>query len=262
MIHTATQLVKFKKLQRRLGLTKRREVIGLLESLWHLTLREAPKGDIGKLDNETIAIELEWDVDPDQLVNALVETRWLDADDQNRLVVHDWQQHAPNFVKGNLASHKKAFAGCSEQVAKAGCSEQVAQSRLPPNQTKPDITKPDQTGLGAGSGVSMKRTGRDWGRSVFRNLKANHLRECEALADWFRYATTEADSPLFATSGGNSESNLLLVFGAAERAVEQGDDPLKLFKHIVGKGKWDLITQSQEDRARKRIAKLKRESAE
>jgi hypothetical protein len=29
--------------------------VGILELLWHLTAREAPRGDIGKLDNETIA---------------------------------------------------------------------------------------------------------------------------------------------------------------------------------------------------------------
>lgn len=98
-----TNLIKFKKLQRRLGLSKVRDTIGILESLWALARREAPRGDIGRLDNEAIAIELEWDEDPDQLVAALVETSWLDECDEHRLVVHDWKDHAPRYVLGIAA---------------------------------------------------------------------------------------------------------------------------------------------------------------
>lgn len=100
MKHTAKELVKFKKLQRRLGFSKQREVIGLLESLWHLAQRECPRGDIGRLDDESIAIELEWDGEPEKLVDALVETGWLDRCAQHRLVIHDWAEHAPRFVHG------------------------------------------------------------------------------------------------------------------------------------------------------------------
>ena len=98
MIHRTTSLVKFKKLQHRLGFTKTRDTIGILEAMWLFTQREAPRGDIGKFDNETLAIELEWDGDPEMLVVTLVETRWLDAHPVHRLVVHDWHNHAPRYV--------------------------------------------------------------------------------------------------------------------------------------------------------------------
>ncbi len=121
-----------------------------------------------------------------------------------------------------------------------------------PDQTRPD--KPDQTkpSLGAGTGVSAKRSGKDWGKSVFSKLKVEHLRDSEVMADWFLYATNEADRPLFSKSGGPSQANFQFVLAATERAIEDGDDPLRLFKHLVGKEKRELITQAQEDRSRKR----------
>lgn len=73
------------------------------------------------------------------------------------------------------------------------------------------------------------------------------------MADWFLYATTEAESPLFSTSGGYSQANFLFVISATERALEEGNAPLKLFKALVGKERRELITQQQEDRARLRL---------
>jgi hypothetical protein len=110
MKHQTPTLPKFKKLKRRLGLTRDRDVMGLLESLWLLTQKSAPRGDVGKqLDNEDIAIELEWDGDADELVNALVDTRWLDRCSEHRLVVHDWATHAPRYVHG-IVSKRGGFA--------------------------------------------------------------------------------------------------------------------------------------------------------
>lgn len=142
-------------------------------------------------------------------------------------------------------------------------SAEYAAMPVLPDQTRPDQTLQNQTGTGrGGAGVSAKPPGRNWGRSAFTNLSADDLVQCEVMFDWFDWATTKAPSPICRRSGGNSEVNLLRVFGSAERAIEESETPLKLFKHIVGGEKWKLITQAQEDRARKRIAKLKRESAQ
>ncbi|TXH55778.1 MAG: hypothetical protein E6Q97_08015, partial [Desulfurellales bacterium] len=85
-----TDLVKFKKLQRRLG-ESTRGVIGILELLWKATAQQAPRGDIGRFDNEDIAILCDWDGDPDKLVESLVDCGWLDRCETHRLVVHDWR---------------------------------------------------------------------------------------------------------------------------------------------------------------------------
>lgn len=109
------ELMKFKRLQRKLGET-RRGVIGLLESMWIEVARNCPEGDIGRFTDEEIAIMVDWSGDPEVLVKSLVECRWLDRCAERRLVVHDWDDHCPRYVKGGLARQGKV-------VAKASTSE-------------------------------------------------------------------------------------------------------------------------------------------
>lgn len=81
---------------------------GLLELLWATTAESCKRGNIGRFSNEDIAMAVEFDGDADKFVEALVETGWLDEDDEFRLVVHDWAEHCPNYIKGNIA-HKGGF---------------------------------------------------------------------------------------------------------------------------------------------------------
>jgi hypothetical protein len=85
--------------------------VGLLELLWHLTAREATRGDIGKLDNESIALALDYRGDEDKLIDALVRCGWLDESTEHRLVVHDWHEHADEAVKKRLTRSKRSFIG-------------------------------------------------------------------------------------------------------------------------------------------------------
>lgn len=152
MKHTTTSLLKFLKLQRRLK-ESRRGTVGLLELLWHSTQMNAPQGDIGKFTNEEIAILCDWEGDHDELIAALVDAKWLDESEEHRLLVHDWADHCPNYVKGNLRRHDKSVIGDQQaalskneqqptQPCSAGCSEKATHSTLPPNLTKPNLTKP------------------------------------------------------------------------------------------------------------------------
>lgn len=109
MKHQTTSLLKFKILHRRLGFRKVRETVGLLESLWMFCQHNAKRGDIGRFSDLELAIELEWDGDPEELIDALVESRWLDRCALNRLVVHDWEDHAPRWLKG-VVSRTGGFA--------------------------------------------------------------------------------------------------------------------------------------------------------
>lgn len=80
---------KMKRLCRRLDIPLWQGV-GLLESIWHLTAREAPRGDIGKLSDEDIALAIDYRGDESKLIDALIESGWLDLDPVARLVIHDW----------------------------------------------------------------------------------------------------------------------------------------------------------------------------
>lgn len=100
---------KFLRLKRRFKLTLW-QTVGILESLWLLTCTNAPDGAIGKLSNEDIAAGIDWQDDADSLITTLIECGWLDQCPKNRLVVHDWADHCPNYIRGGLAKKSKSFA--------------------------------------------------------------------------------------------------------------------------------------------------------
>lgn len=151
MKHEAPRLIKFKKLHRRLGFQKQRETVGLLESLWLFCQINAPRGDVGQFDDETIAAELEFDGDPAELVRHLVETGWLDRCAENRLVVHDWNEHAPRWVHG-VASRKGGMIASPTTVddysrelqSPTTVDDDSGGSTPTPNLTKPNLTKPNK----------------------------------------------------------------------------------------------------------------------
>lgn len=85
--------------------------VGILESLWHWTARYCPQGDLGRYSNRIIAQAVGWpEEDADRLIEALLETGWIDAHDVRRLVVHDWHEHADDSVHAFLARKTMRFA--------------------------------------------------------------------------------------------------------------------------------------------------------
>lgn len=138
--------LKFKKLKRRLGLPEW-QVIGLLESIWRLCRKDAQEGNIGRFSNEDIAAAIEYDDDPDELVQALVACEWLDEDPdpEVRLIVHNWSEHVPSYLKGNFAKHKRTFADQAAKQRTQQAAEQSAISTVLPSQAKPSPTKSSQT---------------------------------------------------------------------------------------------------------------------
>ena len=143
MKQNTISLLKFKKLQMRLGLPKW-QVIGLLESLWQSTLTNAPAGDIGHLPNDDIAVSMEWSDDPDTLIGILVDTGWLDNDPTHRLLVHDWEDHCPTFLKGNFVKHGKQFAKPTSQPAKQPAKQPAEHGATKPSPAQPNPANPIQ----------------------------------------------------------------------------------------------------------------------
>lgn len=152
MIHHAPSHPKFKRLVRRLrplldgtAVAPETVAVGILERLWHATIVGAYKGDIGRLDDEDIAEAIGWAGEPSEIIDLLVECGWLDRHDEYRLVVHDWHQHAPRFVRANAARHG-GFAGASlEEPSPGETLSGTSPGEPPPNPTQPDQTEPDLT---------------------------------------------------------------------------------------------------------------------
>lgn len=142
------QSTKFLKLKRRLSLTHW-QCVGLLESVWLFTQLNAPEGDIGKHDDEDIAAAIEWGGSHTELITALTECGFIDECDERRLVVHDWHDHAPTYLKGAMAKHGKEFCRPVRKSAKQPAKQRARGgsdvSRTPPKQPAPNHTKPNQT---------------------------------------------------------------------------------------------------------------------
>ena len=113
--------LKTEALVKALGLRKY-EAIGILECLFQFAQSSAKEGNIGKYSNLQIALAMGWvdgDVDKglddaDRLIDALLTCGFLDNDPDHRLIIHDWEEHAPNYVKDNL--RKKRSRAKSKSV--------------------------------------------------------------------------------------------------------------------------------------------------
>lgn len=183
MKHSVPDSLKFKKLQRRLG-TSRVVTAGTLELLWIATQKNAMRGDIGRFTNEEIAIECDWDGDPDELVTALVDTGWLDESDEHRLVVHDWLEHCPKYLKAAVM-RSGGFAEFQDQTGPKTPSKTTPKTmpktppKAPPktesstggqrNLTKPNLTKPNDSST-ASTGVDGDGGFGDFWSAVHRKV--------------------------------------------------------------------------------------------
>lgn len=123
MKREAINHTKMKRLCRRLDLPLW-QAVGMLETLWGLTAREAPRGDIGKLSNEDIALGLDYRGDENEMVSALQLCGWLDPSDDHRILIHDWPDHADDAVQMRLARAHELFAdGSAPKLGRFGGKE-------------------------------------------------------------------------------------------------------------------------------------------
>jgi hypothetical protein len=178
MKHNTPTLSKFKKLGRRLE-TDVKTTVGIVELLWIACQINTPRGDIGaKLDNEEIAIACDWGGEPDELITALVDTGWLDEHPEHRLVVHDWADHAPYYIRG-IAARQGGFAVAGSLKPKSATTDandstpttsatNVADVReQQPNLTQPNKTKPHPTPPAPSAVADVD----DWGQVVDELIK-------------------------------------------------------------------------------------------
>lgn len=217
-----TELIKFQKLQRRLKEPKR-SVIGILELLWAATAKQAPRGDIGKFDNEDIAAICDWDGDPDELVEHLVATKWLDRHSEHRLIVHDWPQHAPGFVHSALQKRGVSFCSpdaspecsgdCSPEDSPDNTGAASTRTRLP-SQAKPSQVK---SSLRPDASAEQPRTTTEAKARKFDPLKQElpfaSERFRESWSSWCRHRSQKR-KPL-------TEESVKLQFG---ELLEWGED--------------------------------------
>ena len=88
-------LLDHRKLRRTCRLLKLNEVTlrGHLVTLWLNVLRHSPDGDMDDWTEDDIAHYAGWDGDPHLFVSSLIQTAWIDID-EDRCVIHDWDEHS------------------------------------------------------------------------------------------------------------------------------------------------------------------------
>ena len=99
---------KMRDLAKRLQLPLH-SAVGIMEMLWHYAGQETPRGNIGIATDLEIAQACHWEKRPAVLIQALVDSRWIDLSEQHRLIIHDWPDHADNSVKKWLGRNGKSF---------------------------------------------------------------------------------------------------------------------------------------------------------
>jgi len=118
--------------------------IGLLELLWAFVGQQTPQGNVGKWSNPVLAGEAGWNDCPDKFIEALVSVGFLDEHPDHRLLVHDWQEHAPNWVHAKLKKKNKRIlsADLSSDLRQGqdptleGATNEVKCSEVKPNEAK------------------------------------------------------------------------------------------------------------------------------
>ena len=139
--------VKTLKLKHRLQIPKW-QAVGILETLFNFAAVNADDGNIGRYTNDEICLYLEYFDSSDKLIEALIESGFVDVCDENRLSIHDWNEHAPKYIKDRIAKRNKRRAvsqtvGDKTPDVDAGSkmSGKIAINQAQPNQAKPSQKK-------------------------------------------------------------------------------------------------------------------------
>ncbi len=94
---------KLKKLTKILGIT-RRDAVGLVHLLWHWACKYAPEGDLRRYAADDIANAVDWEGDPNTLIDALLGCGngggpgFLEEGDKGTWFLHDWEDYQSRTV--------------------------------------------------------------------------------------------------------------------------------------------------------------------
>ena len=84
--------------------------VGILEIFWHFAYLHAPAGDVGKWSDDEIEAACYWQGEPGKLTSSLVACGFVEECVRSRLVIHDWYEHAPEFIKKRVQRKTMNFA--------------------------------------------------------------------------------------------------------------------------------------------------------
>lgn len=134
---------KTKRLARELNLPIS-QAVGILEMLWHFTADFCPRGDIGRMDDESILESFGESPEKSGMLQKLIDCGWIDLSEEFRLVVHDWHEHCDDYTKKKLKKQGVRFASLRVQNFPDDSGKFTA--TLPrPTTALPNLTQPYPT---------------------------------------------------------------------------------------------------------------------
>ena len=84
------------------------KVTGMLVLLWLWALDNAPDGSLEGVRPRSLATVVQWDGDPNDLVEALKNARLLDVSADGSLELHDWYEYAGKLVERREAEKERS----------------------------------------------------------------------------------------------------------------------------------------------------------
>jgi len=166
---------KMKRLARALRVNQA-QAVGILESLWHWAGRFAPQGDIGRFSDSDIADSAYWTKEPGILIEALVESKWVQRDPAHRLIIHDWHDHAEESVKKYLARHNLTFVSLGGVVETiSGHVQQMSENVCLPEPIPKPLPEPKPKAPGGTSDfetwwkIYPKKSGKEAARKAYES---------------------------------------------------------------------------------------------
>ena len=137
---------KFMRLMQESGLS-RPLCVGLLELTWHFAYEYSPSGDIGKWDDALIEENVGWTGERGVWISTLCATGWLCASKEHRLVIHDWPDHIPEFIKKRHQRRGLTMAAdtCRTDGGQTADTRQTNGTPADVYPTQPNPTEPNRS---------------------------------------------------------------------------------------------------------------------
>jgi hypothetical protein len=199
---------KVRRLARKLGISKA-AAIGQLHLVWWWALNYTDDGDISRFDAIEIADGSQWDGDPEMLIEALIDSGFLDRDG-DQIVIHDWWVYAGRYIalrdknetaKQKAAERQKRYREKQKSLRddpvthNANVTEtlrnDVTKRRVTvaPDQTRPNQTKESANALSKRTRDSLNDDRRQELAGWFREFFDSYPRpigEVGASTEWFK----------------------------------------------------------------------------
>lgn len=135
--------------------------IGHLELLWAFVAKQSPQGNLGKWPDGAIARACYWMGDPEAFLNCLLKSGLVDVHKTHRLVIHDWSEHCPNWVRAKLKRTSTVFIStevptedATEDGSTDGNREASTRGRVP-SHALPSLGMPNQAAADAADSFNL-----------------------------------------------------------------------------------------------------------